>query len=45
MNRLYNYSDKSIDTLKFKTIKDTGYVMPLKSWIMDVVWDEVNSNY
>ena len=45
LNRLYNYNDIGINTLRFRTIKDSGYVMPLKTWIMDAVWDQVNSQF
>ena len=42
---IYNYNDIGINTLRFRTIKDSGYVMPLKTWIMDAVWDQVNSQF
>lgn len=42
LNRLYNYEEKDINTLNFKTIKDNGYVNPVKKWILDAIWDNVN---
>jgi hypothetical protein len=45
LSRLYNTSMSSIDTMKFRTIKDTGYVMPFKPWVTQAVWDDINSNY
>ena len=35
----------SINDIKFRVIKETGYVMPLKPWIMQAVWDEVNGYF
>jgi hypothetical protein len=47
LSRLYNtpLSESTIDTMKFKTIRDTGYVMPFKPWVTQAVWDDYNSNY
>ena len=45
LNRLYSYNDIGINTLSFRTIKDTGYVMPFKPWVSDAVWDQVNTQF
>ena len=47
LSRLYNtpLSESTVDTMKFKTIRDTGYVMPFKPWVTQAVWDDYNSNY
>ena len=46
LNRLYGYNESpssSIQSIKFTTIKDSGYVNPVKKWVMDAVWDNVNT--
>tara|TARA_B100001248_G_C27391382_1_gene462538 strand:- start:1211 stop:3253 length:2043 start_codon:yes stop_codon:yes gene_type:complete len=47
LSRLYNIplTSSSIDIMKFRTIKDTGYVMPFKPWVTQAIWDDFNSNY
>ena len=42
--RLYNYVEEDINSLKYKTIKDNGYVTPVKKWVLDAIWDSVNKN-
>jgi hypothetical protein len=42
----YNYTDTKygINILEFKTINNAGYITPLKTWIIDAVYDMYNQN-
>jgi hypothetical protein len=42
--RLYNYNNSHLDEFKFNVIKESGYVNPVKKWVLDAIWDMVNDN-
>lgn len=35
----YNYTQSTIDFLKFKTVNETGTIEPLKKWVIDAGYD------